>query len=471
VQQLSGLDSSFLYMETGTTPMHIGSLAIYDQRTAPGGHVTFKEILKFFELRLHKARMFRQRLARVPLSLDHPYWIEDPDFDLEFHVRHIALPKPGDWRQLCIQTARLHARPLDLNRPLWEAYVIEGLDNVAGVPHGSFALVTKVHHAAIDGVSGAEMAAAIHDLAPDAEVVSPAEEWSPDRLPTGIELLTRSALRSVTAPLKFGGLALRSAPALARVVAGISTRELRIPLRVPRTRFNGSVSAHRVFDGRAFALDDFKAIKNAVPGTTVNDVVVTVCGGALRKYLHAKNELPRQSLVAMAPMSIRPEAARTSAGNLVSAMALPVRSDIDDPLERLSAVSVDSSYAKKLAHTMGPDLTANLAEFLPSTISGLLARSYAASRLSDRLPPLFNTVITNVPGANVPLYSMGSRMVASYGLGPVVHGIGLFQPILSYDNTITISAVADRAMMPDPAFYCDCIQSAFDELKAATACA
>jgi WS/DGAT/MGAT family acyltransferase len=301
--------------------------------------------------------------------------------------------------------------------------------------------------------------------------VSPAEKWSPDRLPTGIELLTRSALRSVTAPLKFGGLALRSAPALARVVAGISTRELRIPLRVPRTRFNGSVSAHRVFDGRAFALDDFKAIKNAVPGTTVNDVVVTVCGGALRKYLHAKNELPRQSLVAMAPMSIRPEAARTSAGNLVSAMALPVRSDIDDPLERLSAVSVDSSYAKKLAHTMGPDLTANLAEFLPSTISGLLARSYAASRLSDRLPPLFNTVITNVPGANVPLYSMGSRMVASYGLGPVVHGIGLFQPILSYDNTITISAVADRAMMPDPAFYCDCIQSAFDELKAATACA
>ena len=130
--------------------MHIGSLAIYDQRTAPGGQVTFKDILQFFKKRLHKARAFRQRVARVPLSLDHPYWIEDPDFDLEFHVRHIALPNPGDWRQLCIQAARLHARPLDRSKPLWEAYVIEGLDNVAGVPKGSFALLTKIHHAAID---------------------------------------------------------------------------------------------------------------------------------------------------------------------------------------------------------------------------------------------------------------------------------------------------------------------------------
>ena len=144
MQQLSGLDSSFLYLETGTTPMHIGSLSIYDQSTAPGGRVTFKEILEFFEQRLHKARAFRQRIARVPLSLDHPYWIEDPDFDLEFHVRHIALPRPGDWRQLCIQAARLHARPLDMRKPLWEAYVIEGLDNVEGVPKDSFALVLFV---------------------------------------------------------------------------------------------------------------------------------------------------------------------------------------------------------------------------------------------------------------------------------------------------------------------------------------
>ena len=448
--------------------MHIGSLSIYDQSTAPGGHVTFKEILSFFEQRLHKARAFRQRFVRVPLSLDHPYWIEDPDFDLEFHVRHIALPKPGDWRQLCIQAARLHARPLDLRKPLWEATVIEGLDNVDGVPKGSFALVTKIHHAAIDGVSGAEMSAAIHDLSPDAEVEEPENPWEPERFPTGIELLGKSLVRSAATPLKFGKLILRSSPALAKVVAGIASQQLKFPLRVPRTRFNGTVSAHRVFDGRAFDLNEFKAIKNSQPGTTVNDVIVSVCGGALRKYLAAKHELPDDTLVAMAPMSIRADEHRGTAGNLVTAMSLPVRSDIDDPLERLNAVNRESNQAKKLAYTMGPNLAADAAEFLPSTVSGLLARAYASAGLADRVPPLVNTVITNVPGVNMPLYSMGSRMVASYGLGPVTHGIGLFQPVISYNNTITISAIADRDMMPDPAFYCDCLQSSFDELKAAT---
>ena len=468
MQQLSGLDSTFLYLETGNTPMHIGSMAIYDQRTAPGGHVAFKDILEFFEKRLHKARSFRQRIAKVPLSLDRPYWIEDPNFDLEFHVRHIALPKPGDWRQLCIQAARLHARPLDLTKPLWEAYVIEGLDNVVGVPKGSFALVTKIHHAAIDGVSGAEMAAAIHDLSPDAEVDEPMEEWSPERLPTGLEMLSRGALSTAQAPVRFGKLLYRSVPALSRVIGGLATKQLHLSGRVPRTRFNGKVSPHRVFDGRQFDLDEVKAIKNSQADTTVNDVIVSVCGGALRKYLEAKNELPDESLVAMAPMSVRPADQRKSAGNLVTAMSLPIRSDIADPLERLLAVNDESVQAKKLTHTMGPDLAADAAEFLPSTISGLIARTYAGSRLADRMPPIFNTVITNVPGVNVPLYSMGSRMVASYGLGPVVHGLGLFQPVLSYNNKITISAVSDRYMMPDPAFYVDCLQRSYDELKLAT---
>lgn len=468
MQQLSGLDSSFLYLETGSTPMHIGSLSIYDQSTAPGGRVTFKEILRFFDERLHKARAFRQRVVNVPFGLDHPYWIEDPEFDLEFHVRHIALPAPGDWRQLCIQAARLHARPLDRDKPLWEAYVIEGLDNVAGVPKGSFALVTKVHHAAIDGVSGAQIAAAIHDLEADAEVDEPQSRWAAERVPTGVELLTRSALKSVQAPLKFGRLVYRSAPSLTKVAAGVASRQLKVPIRVPRTRFNGQVSPHRVFDGRSFDLNDFKAIKNSREGTTVNDVVVTICGGALRRYLEAKQELPTDSLVAMAPMSVRADEQMKSAGNLVTAMSLPIRSDVADPVERLLAVNRGSFEAKKLTHTLGPHLATDAAEFLPSTVSGLLARTFARGRFAERLPPLVNTVITNVPGVNMPLYSMGSRMVATFGLGPVVHGLGLFQPVLSYNNTITISAVADRDMMPDPAFYSDCLQASFDELKAET---
>ena len=183
MQQLSGQDASFVYMETPATPMHIGSVGIYDPSTAPGGFVRFKDILKFIESRLQGARSFRQKLVRVPFDLDHPYWIEDGDFDLEYHVRHIALPRPGDWRQLCIQTARLHARPLDMNKPLWEFWIIEGLNNIPGIPKGSFAMVSKVHHAAIDGMSGVEMSAALHDLNADmrANLPVPGCGWFRDR--------------------------------------------------------------------------------------------------------------------------------------------------------------------------------------------------------------------------------------------------------------------------------------------------
>jgi WS/DGAT/MGAT family acyltransferase len=469
MQQLSGLDASFLYLETGTAPMHIANLAIYDQSSAPGGRVTFKQILQFFEQRMHKARAFRQRIARVPLSLDHPYWIEDPDFDLEFHVRHIALPKPGDWRQLCIQTARLHARPLDRNKPLWEVYVIEGLDNVEGVPKDSFALVTKIHHAAIDGVSGAEIMAAIHDLSPDAEVDAPEEEWEGERLPTGLELLSRTVAKTVTSPIKIGKLIYRSAPSLLRVIAGMASQDIRLPVSVPRTRFNTTASPHRVFDACVFSMDDIKAIKNSQSGITVNDVVVSICGGALRKYLTAKDELPDESLVSMAPISVRSGSEQTSAGNRVSAMSLPVRSDIADPVQRLLAIHEEAVEAKKLTYTMGPTLGADAAEFMPSTVTGLLARSYASAHLAERVPPLFNTVISNVPGLDVPLYSMGCRLVSNFGLGPVTHGVGLFHAVLSYNNMITISISADRHMMPDPSFYADCLRDTFEELKAACA--
>ncbi len=468
MQQLTGLDASFLYLETAATPMHVGSLCIYDQSTAAGGHVTFKEIIRFFEERLHKAKTFRRRLANVPLGLARPYWIEDPDFDLEFHLRHIALPKPGDWRQLCILTARLLARPLDLNRPLWETWVIEGLDNVDGVPPGSFGLVTKIHHAAIDGISGAEIAAAIHSLTPHDPPEPPPRPWSPEREPTDVELLARSAVSMAGTPLKVGKLVRHVAPTLPKLATGLMRRDISLPRSVPRTRFNGNVSAHRVFDARTFALDEIRGIKSFVEGATVNDVIVSVCGGALRKYLEAKDELPEASLITMAPMSVRGDGQRRAEGNRVSAMRLPVGSDIGDPLERLRAVHAASDEAKRFMRTAGTELNMELAEFLPTTTSALMARAFGRWHMAERLPPLFNTVITNVPVSNHPLYSMGTKLVAYYGLGPVVHGIGLFQPVIGYDGRITVSAISCRQMMPDPAFYCECLQSSFDELKALT---
>ena len=243
MQQLSAQDASFVYLETPHTPMHIGSVGIYDPSTAPGGFVRFKDILNFIEQRLQGARSFRQRLVRVPFDLDHPYWIEDPEFDLEFHVRHIALPRPGDWRQLCIQVARLHARPMDLTKPLWEFTIVEGLDNVPGLPPGCFALVSKVHHAAIDGMSGVEMSAAVHDLTPDMTPPEKPDSWKPDNMPAVADLLARSYLNNLVQPMRIVETIGRSLPGVAKLGVQLGKGELSGQrLRpAPKTRFHGQV--------------------------------------------------------------------------------------------------------------------------------------------------------------------------------------------------------------------------------------
>ena len=465
MKQLSGLDSAFVYLETPTTPMHIGSLCIYDQSMAPDGVVGFKDIIRFFDERLHKAKTFRQRLMPVPMSLGHPYWIEDPEFDLEFHLRHIALPKPGDWRQLCILTARLLSRPLDMNRPLWEAWVIEGLNNVEGIPKNSFAMVSKIHHAAIDGISGAEIAAAVHSFSPEDEVEPPDTPRVPDRVPTSLEMLGRNLLNDAKIPIKVGKLAYDGVKSLTRLAGGLITKQIRLPGGAPRTRFNDNVSAHRVFDAVTFDLNEIKKIKTCCEGATVNDVMLTICGGALRKYLASKEELPERSLVAMAPVSIRADDQHGEEGNLVSVLSIPVCSDIEDPLERLHAVHEESSQAKRFTFTAGPQVGMELAGFLPSTTTGLAARAYGKLRLAEKISPTFNTVITNVPIGKQPLYSMGSRMVAYYGLGPVFHGVGLFQSLIGYEDKISVNVVSCRKMMPDPAFYCECLRESFEECR------
>ncbi len=468
MEQLSAMDASFLYFETANAPMHIGSVAIYDQATVEGGVLAFKEILKNYESRLHLARSFRQRIVRVPLSLDHPYWLEDPDFDIEYHVRHIALPKPGDWRQLCIQVARLHARPMDTTRPLWEFTVIEGLDNVEGLPKGSFAIVSKVHHAAIDGVSGAEMTAAVHDIEADAVPTPPEKAWLPERMPTAVELLSRTSVNNVRQPFKLARVVVESVPALARLGIGLSAGKLKRVGAVPRTRFNGKVSPHRVFDGRSFRLSDIRAIKNAVEGATVNDAVIAIVGGALNKYLSSKNELPKDSLIAMAPISVRSKDQQKSAGNQVSAMSVAVRSDIADPLARLVAVFESTTNSKEMTNAIGASTLTDYSQFIPSTVAGLAARLYTNLGLANRITPIFNTVITNIPGPQIPLYMTGARLVTQFGLGPILDGMGIIHPVFSYCGEITISFTSCREMIPDPAFYAECIQESFDEMMAAT---
>ncbi len=465
MQQLSGMDASFLYFETNNAPTHIGSFGIYDQSSAPGGKVTFKGILANVERRLHLARCFRQKLVHVPMDLDHPYWIEDPDFDLEFHVRHIALPQPGDWRQLCIQAARIHARPLDLSKPLWEMYVIGGLDNVEGAPHGSFAVLTKIHHAAIDGVSGAELAAAVHDLEVEGNPPPAEKEWKPEPDPSLLELTSSYATNLIRDPFRFARTVRRVAPGISNMLRGTKEIDVENSGPVPRTRFNGTVSGHRVIEARMFSLDDIRRIRKLVPGATVNDVVLAVCSGALRQYLKAHDELPTESLVAMAPISVRTEDEEGEAGNKISAMSVTLYSDEANPVERLRKVHEGTKTSKATAEAVGARTMTDITQFLPGALSGLAARLYTRMGLANSIQPFLNTVITNVPGPQIPLYFTGARLVALHGMGPVMDGMGLIHPVFSCSGKISIGVTACRQMMPDPGFYAECLQTSFDQLS------
>lgn len=465
MRQLTGLDASFLYLETANAPMHISGLSIYEQSTAPGGKVRFKEIIENTRNRILGLPVMTQKLLNVPMSLDHPYWVTDGAFDPEFHIRHIALPKPGDWRQLCILISRLHARPLDRDRPLWEMYIIEGLDNVEGVPKKSFAVFSKTHHAAIDGTSGMEMTAAMHDLSPDYQRSPQPATIKVDSRPSPLELVLRAQLNTIRKPFHFVSVARNTVPSLTRAVAGLSRGNLTRVTNVPRTRFNGQVSPHRVFDAINVSLNDAKKIKNSVDGATVNDVAISIVGGALRKYLEAHQELPEQSLAAMAPINVRSDKDSTG-GNIVSTMTVLVRSDIADPRERLKAVHESTRQAKEYNNAIGAKAMTDYTQFIPSMLTAQAARLASRWGLANRMNPAFNCVITNVPGPPIPLYNTGAKMVATYGTGPVQDGLGLFHVIGSYCGQFMISATCDREMMPDPAFYRQCLQTSFDELLA-----
>ena len=468
MRQLTGLDASFLYLEVANNPMHIGALAIYDPSTAPGGAVGFKQIMKNTLKRAHRVAAMNNVLVEVPLKLDHPYWKSDGPFDPEFHIRHIALPKPGDWRQLCIQASRLHARPLDRARPLWEFYIIEGLDNVEGYPPGCFAVLSKMHHAAIDGASGVEIAAAIHDLSPDYKIKASGKAIPKDRTPTATELIWRSQINNIKTPLRVFEVAKNTVPSFAKLVAGLARGKLSRVTDIPRTRFNTNVSPHRVFDAVEFSLSDIKDIKDAVPGVTVNDVALAICGGGLRKYLQSKNELPERSLAAMAPVNIRTKDQQGQAGNQVSQLTVQVRSDIEDAVERLIAVNAGTSQAKELNSAIGAKTMTDYTQFIPSTLTASAAKLSSRLALANRIKPSYNCVITNVPGPQVPLFYTGAKMLSNFGLGPAIDGMGLFHALLSYCGKFNISINACREMMPDPAFYADCLRESYKELYKAT---
>src|SRR5947209_5750665 len=400
MQQLSWTDDMLLRAETPATPLQIQLLLIYDPSTAPGGKVTFKGILEELDARLHLADVFRQRLTGLPAGLDRPYWVDDPNFDLEYHVRHIGLPQPGDWRQLCIQVARLHGRQIDLRRPPWEITVIEGLNSVPGVPKGSFAMALQLHHCAADAMAREQMIAAMHD--------PPAPSFP------------------------------------------------------PKTRFNQTVSPHRVFEARFHDLADFKRIKARVAGSTVNDVALAYVGGALRHYLADHGELPDESLVAACPISLRDASANDGKGNMLFGRLQSLGTDIADPLVRLATIAESTAGSRSESGQSTRSQLIELIGTVPTSLLGVAAK--AASVLPFSGPNVANTTVTNVPGPSEPIYFCGARLLRAAGLGPLIGGMNLIHVVASYNGTLSISATADRDALPDPANYAHCMEHAFKEL-------
>jgi len=450
MQQLSGLDAAFVYLETPRTPMHIGGTYLIDGKTAGKGFGR-EAVLEHVQKRLQIARTFRQRLIEVPMGLGHPFWIEDPNFEIERHIPHYGVPAPGGKAELMGLSADLFSRPLNRDRPLWELAFVDSIDNYPGLSRGSFALIGRVHHAAVDGASGAEIMGALLDPAPDWKRDLPPDPWVAERIPTSTELVARTYG-------KLGGKTLDLARVLTKTVSGAGqlakqalaerTTPPKLPFNAPGTPFNTAVSSRRVFGGIEIELDRVKRIRNVAEGATVNDVLLAICAGGLRDLLTFQQVLPKKSLVAMCPISVRSEGEQSAMGNRVSAMLVEIGTDISDPAERLRAIRERTVTAKGYSQALPAD---RLMDFVPSETAALASRLYTRMKVADRHRPFFNLVITNVPGPQIPIYLAGAQVTSHLGTAPVFDGVGMILVLFSYAGRVTIGITADRDLLPDTA--------------------
>ena len=464
MQRLTGMDAIFLYMETPTTYMHVASTAVFDPTTVPGGY-QFEKVVDLVESRLHLLPPFRRRLAEIPFQLHHPLWIEDPDFDIHYHIRRGALPAPGGPAELAEFAGDFFSRPLDRHHPLWEMWVVEGLE------HGHVAVLTKTHHAAIDGVSGAELTVNLLDLEADPPPQAPPEvPWQPDRVPSDAERvayalasLARQPVRAVKAMRRTTTTALN----LRRRNRLPDVTPPPAPFSAPRTCFNVSITPQRRFAFAQVSLDDVKMVKNRLGGT-VNDVVLAVCAGALRSYLEAKGALPDDPWRAMVPISVRTEDQKGTMGNRVGGMFVGLATEVDDPVKRLHLITEGTRQAKEQegaidAATLASDWT----EFAAPALAARAARLYSRTKVANRMRPIFNVTISNVPGPPFPLYSAGARLVSLYPMGPIVDGMALNMTVMSYLGSLCFGLVADYEAVPDVWDLAHGIETALEELKKA----
>lgn len=468
MQMLSALDATFIYLESEHSPMAIGAVYVIDAKDAPKDFA-YQKWRALVESRLRYSKVFRERLIQVPWDLSFPYWIRDPDFDLDAHLPCLTLPEPGGMTELMQAAANEFGQILDRGRPLWEICFVEGLDSIPGISKGSFALITRVHHAAVDGKASSEMMTALLDLTAEMRQIDDDDTWEPEALPSNAKVIANSWFKIGHKAVDLAGFAGKVAVGAAGMRGDARLKKLQPPPRIlsaPATRFNQPLSAGRTFWGKNFDFSRFKAIRKAVPGTTINDVVLAICSGGLRSYLAGSDELPEKPLVAMAPISVRggEEGNEQSAGNKVSAMLVNLATDIDEPLARLRFIHSNTQRSKVQASALPVD---KITEFLPSETLAAAARLYTRTRLGGIHRPFFNVTITNVPGPPVPLYVAGARVHSAFGMAPIMDGLGLTLVVLSYDGRISIGISSCEEICPDPQYLASCFEQSLQELEKA----
>jgi len=477
-QQLSGIDASFLYLETPETPMHVAGLTYFQLPEGFEGSF-YRHFRRFFEGRLHTIPIFSKRLAPSLYDLDHPGWVEADDLDLDYHLRETTLPAPGTEAQLEEVIGRLHANTLDRSRPLWQFYVISGLADGQGV------LYSKVHHAAIDGGAGMAINKALYDVTPTPREVAPppprpaAAKPAPSS-PTAVDPLKgitdimgnmmRQQVRMwqaapdivnamTSAFLAKPGETPKALGTLQSLVSQLPT------LSAPKTPFNATITRERSYAARTISLGDAKAVGKA-SGAKLNDVVMAVCAGALRRYLEQKGQLPDKPLIAGVPISLR-EPGDTRQNNQVSGMLCQIATDIADPAERLRAIVKSSSESKQIAGTFRDAVPQDFAFVGAPILLQLVMLVYGRSGLADRLPMPMNVTISNVPGPPMPLYCAGAKVTALHPVSIPAHGAALNITVQSYMDALNFGLTADRRAVPDVALLGDYLVTAAEELKKA----
>ncbi|QFU75470.1 DUF1298 domain-containing protein [Halioglobus maricola] len=469
MEQLNSIEHMFFDMEAGNFSLDVSSLHFYDPATAPRGKVSYQQVFNRFRAGVDAVPVLRRKLVTVPFGVDHPYWVDDAEFDLANHLEHIELEGDGDWAQLMEVVAALFARDIPRAKPLWFGAIITGISGVEGLPENGYAMFLKMHHAAIDGASGRAIQEAIHDMKPKG-VRKPGEvaEWGGEEAPSRLKLLAKAYPNNLRKLILAGRAMVKAVPALVR--EGSANRDPAADgdsggLLLPETVFNPKRSGGGLrIDGAMFPLADIKAMRSLAAGATLNDVVFAIIAGAMQRYMELYGDVPAQPLIAGMPMDVRGEGDE-NAKVMVTALMSRLYTNIDDPIERLVLTHESNKAGKDSLSIRAARPMMGVLEHTPHlALSPLIRASAWLAERSNFIP--MHTLITNVPGIPVPIYLAGGRMVGLMGVVPVAGRTGLTHAVFSTPETLSITMTCDKAVMADTRDYVDCLQASYDEYLA-----